>query len=143
MSFEDLQKLKQTIGAKVYNETVFGRNNTKKQTNYKRANKNRPREMSSKKPVRIVNEVIAVKKIIPRDPRFDPLCGTFDEKQFKSNYNFITNLKKNEKKELQKELEKTDDPERRKTIKLLIQRLVTTVIHIRVFLILIICFCLG
>lgn len=124
MSFEDLQKLKQTIGAKVYNETVFGKNNTKKQTSYKRANKNRPREMSSKRPVKIVNNVIAVKKTIPRDPRFDPLCGSYDEKSFKSNYGFINELKKNEKKELQKELEATEDPERKRKIKLLIQRLV-------------------
>lgn len=124
MSFEDLQKLKQTIGAKIYNETVFGKRNTKKQTNFKRANKNRPREMSSKKRVKIFQEVVAVKKIVPRDPRFDPLCGSYDEKSFKSNYKFINDLKKNEKKQLQDELEKTEDPERRNKIKLLIQRLV-------------------
>lgn len=126
MSFEELQKLKQTIGAKVYNETVFGRNNVKKQTDFKRANKNRPREMSSKRPIKIVNNLISVKKSVPRDPRFDPICGTYDEKTFKSNYRFINDLKKDEKKELKKELEKTEDPEMRKKIKLLIQRLVRT-----------------
>lgn len=124
MSFEDLQKLKQTIGAKVYNETVFGKSNAKKQTSFKRANKNRPREMSSKRPVKVLKEVVAVKKVAPRDPRFDPLCGDFDEKSFKSDYKFIYDLKKDEKKELRKELEKTEDPERKRKIKLLIQRLV-------------------
>lgn len=124
MSFEDLQKLKQTLGTKIYNETVFGKSNTKKQVTFKRANKNRPREMSSKRPIKIINEISIVKKIMPRDPRFDPLCGSFDERSFKSNYSFINDLKKNEKKELQEELEKTENPERRRKIKLLIQRLV-------------------
>lgn len=134
MSFEDLQKLKQTIGAKVYNETVFGKNNAKKQTSFKRANKNRPREMSSKRPVKIVNDAIPVKKTIPRDPRFDPLCGSYDEKSFKSNYGFINELKRNEKKELQKELEATEDPERKRKIKLLIQRLVTKALDLKFLL---------
>lgn len=134
MSFEDLQKLKQTIGAKVYNEAVFGKCNARKQASFKRANKNRPREMSSKRPVRMLKEIVSVKKpAAPRDPRFDPLCGGFDEKSFKSNYKFINNLKKNEIKELQKELESAEDPERKKKIKLLIQRLVSFNINIVCF----------
>lgn len=125
MSFEDLQKLKQTLGAKVYNETVFGRSNIKKQTTFKRANKNRPREMSSKRPIKITNELITgAKPTVARDPRFDPLCGSFDEKQFRANYGFINDLKRNEVKQLQRELKKTGDPRRQKEIKLLIQRLV-------------------
>lgn len=42
----------------------------------------RPREMSSKVPVPVVREIIPVKKTTPRDPRFDSLCGTFNEKVF-------------------------------------------------------------
>lgn len=125
MSFEDLQKLKQKIGAKVYNATVFGQQNTKKQTDFKRANKNRPRERSSKKRASLFQEIVSVKKALPRDPRFDPLCGTFDEKAFKSNYKFINGIKKEERKKLQEELQKTDDPVRKKKIKFLIQRLVS------------------
>lgn len=124
MSFEDLQKLKEKLGAKIYNETVFGKPNKKPTTNFKRANKNRPREMSSKRPVKVTKQVIPVKKYIPRDPRFDSLCGTFDDKSFKSNYKFLNDVKKNERTELQKEYENTTDPHRKKTIKLLIQRLV-------------------
>lgn len=43
MSFEDLQKLKQKIGEKCYNEAVFNTTIKKKKlsTEFKRANKNR------------------------------------------------------------------------------------------------------
>jgi ribosomal RNA-processing protein 36 len=40
MSFEELQKLKEHLGSKVYNEAMFGANYMKK-TNFKRVNKNR------------------------------------------------------------------------------------------------------
>lgn len=127
MSFEELQKLKDKLGAKVYNETVHGTTSKKRkleQTEYKRANKNRPREMSAKRPIRIVNEMMAVKKNIPRDPRFDPLCGTFDKSDFKKSYKFIDDIKQNERKALKEELKNTDDPTTQRKIRYLIQRLV-------------------
>ena len=52
----------------------------------KRENKNRPREMSSKKTVSRFRDVVGVssaqnaKVAAKRDPRFDSLCGDFDEK---------------------------------------------------------------
>lgn len=124
MSFEELQKLKEKLGSKIYNETIFGKNNRKPKSNFKRANKNRPREMSSKRPVKIENHLISVKKQAPpRDPRFDPLCGAYDKKSFKANYNFLKDLRKKERQELQKEYENTTDPQRQRKIKLLMQRL--------------------
>ncbi|GLV40223.1 uncharacterized protein CBL_03629 [Carabus blaptoides fortunei] len=126
MSFEELQKMKEKFGAKVYNETVHGTTSKKRrleQTEYKRANKNRPREMSAKRPVRIVNEMTTVKRHIPRDPRFDPLCGTFDKSDFKKSYKFIDDIKQNERKTLRDELKNTDDPAKQRKIKYLIQRL--------------------
>lgn len=128
MSFEELQKLKEKLGAKIYNETMFGKRNknctTAKKTDFKRANKNRPREMSSKRPIRGVIEVNLVKKSIPRDPRFDPLCGTFNEEIFKKSYKFVNKLKLDERKTLKDELKNTDDPKRQTKIKYLLQRLV-------------------
>ena len=59
-----------------------------------------------------------------RDPRFDPLCGEFDKKIFSRNYNFVQKLKMDDKASLTKELRETNDPERKKIIKLLIKRLV-------------------
>nr|XP_050865084.1 ribosomal RNA processing protein 36 homolog [Vespula vulgaris] len=122
MSFEDLQKLKEKLGTKVYNETVFG-SRKKKEVLFKRENKNRPREMSTKKQVPRFREIIQVKKHIPRDPRFDSLCGDFNEKAFRNAYSFINDIKKENLVTLKSELQKTDDPKEIKKIKYLIQRL--------------------
>lgn len=125
MSFENLQKLKENVGTKAYNETIFGKKNKKKpeKTEFKRENKNRPREMSAKKPVPRPKELTQVKKVISRDPRFDSLCGTFDEKAFKHSYAFVNKLRENNLKTLQKELKETTDLKTIKKIKYLIQRL--------------------
>ncbi|XP_031848706.1 ribosomal RNA processing protein 36 homolog [Nomia melanderi] len=122
MSFEDLQKLKEKLGTKVYNEAVFGPKRLRK-VEFKRENKNRPREMSSKKPVPRFREVVQLKKHIPRDPRFDSLCGTFNPKIFKKAYGFLSDVKKDDIKKLRNELQETDDPKMIKKIKYLIQRL--------------------
>ncbi|XP_071651156.1 ribosomal RNA processing protein 36 homolog [Temnothorax longispinosus] len=125
MSFEDLQKLKEKLGTKVYNETIFGKKNKKKteKIEFKRENKNRPREISAKKPVPRYKELTRVKKVVSRDPRFDSLCGTFDEKAFRHSYAFINKLRENDLKTLQKELKETTDLKAIKKIKYLIQRL--------------------
>lgn len=125
MSFEDLQKLKEKLGTKVYNETIFGKKSKKttEKTEFKRENKNRPREISAKKPVPRYKELTRVKKVVSRDPRFDSLCGTFDEKAFRHSYAFIDKLRENDLKTLQKELKETTDLKAIKKIKYLIQRL--------------------
>ncbi|KAG8266888.1 rRNA biogenesis protein rrp36 [Homalodisca vitripennis] len=79
MSFEDLQKLKEKLGIKVYNQTVLGAKKEKPELDFKRANKNRPREESSKKRVPLLRDVVTVKKDSIRDPRFDSSCGDFNE----------------------------------------------------------------
>ncbi|XP_011639219.1 ribosomal RNA processing protein 36 homolog [Pogonomyrmex barbatus] len=122
MSFEDLQKLKEKLGTKVYNQRVLGKK-YKKKTEFKRENKNRPREMSAKKPVPKYKQITEVKKVVSRDPRFDSLCGTFDQKAFKRSYAFINKLRENDLKTLQKELKETIDKKVVKKIKYLIQRL--------------------
>lgn len=122
MSFEDLQKLKEKLGTKVYNETVFGPRKIRK-VEFKRENKNRPREMSAKKPVPRFREILHPKKHIPRDPRFDSLCGTFNPKIFKKAYGFLSETKKDDIKKLKNELQEADDPKMIKNIKYLIQRL--------------------
>lgn len=67
--------------------TSFSR--AKNQHETKRANKNRPMEMSSKKPVPRFREVIQAPKREARDPRFESLCGKFEESRFKKAYSFI------------------------------------------------------
>lgn len=62
---------------------------SKKVADTKRANKNRPMEMTSKKPVPRFREVIQAPKREVRDPRFESLCGNFDESRFKKAYSFL------------------------------------------------------
>ncbi|KAL4720130.1 hypothetical protein ACJJTC_016201 [Scirpophaga incertulas] len=126
LSFEELQKLKQRIGAKVYKEALFGiksKNAENKPKVFKRENKNRPREMSSKKPVSCLLDAPKVKKKEIRDPRFDPLCGEFDKKEFAQNYNFLSELHVKDIKTIRAELKETTDPERQIKLRRLLQRL--------------------
>lgn len=123
MSFGDLQKLKERLGTKVYNETLFGKKMKKKKEDFKRENKNRPREMSAKIPVSKLNQIARIKKAVSRDPRFDSLCGTFDEKAFKKSYSFISELREKDLDALRIELRSTEDPRTVRKIKYLIQRL--------------------
>lgn len=127
MSFEDILKLKEELGSKAYNEKVFNKRPRKNQVNnqFKRENKNRPREMSSKIPTPMLNICTDNKRTQIRDPRFDPLCGTYDAKKFNNHFKFINELKDNEYKTLKKELEETDDPVKIKKIKLVLQRMVS------------------
>ncbi|XP_045776566.1 ribosomal RNA processing protein 36 homolog [Maniola jurtina] len=126
LSFEDLQKLKEKIGAKVYKEVIFGKKQagSHEAKTFKRENKNRPREMSSKKPVPMFQNVsVPLKKQEIRDPRFDPLCGTFDKKEFAENYNFLANVRINDIKAIKSELKQTTDPEKEQSLRRLLQRL--------------------
>merc|ERR1719357_1486581 len=75
---------------------------------YKRDNKNRPRETSSKKTVKRLRDVVGLKadqKLDKRDPRFDNLCGEFDEKVFKDSYKFVDAIKAKELASLKSQLE--------------------------------------
>nr|XP_023021440.1 ribosomal RNA processing protein 36 homolog [Leptinotarsa decemlineata] len=128
LSFEELLKMKKDMGAKLYNKTIYGEHKSKPKVDFQRANKNRPREVSSKVRPKKFNKhseekAPSTKKFVPRDPRFDPLCGQFDEKEFRANYKFLNDIRQNEKKELEKELKNCVNPERNKVIQLLIQRI--------------------
>jgi ribosomal RNA-processing protein 36 len=123
MSFEDLQKLKERLGTKIYNETMFGKKSERRQKkDFKRESKSAPAEMSAKRRVSVFKKVIPTKNVRFRDPRFDSLSGTFDNKSFKSSYAFLTEYKQNDLENLRKELEVTTDPKTIKKIKYLIQR---------------------
>lgn len=121
MSFEDLRKLKEKIGSKVYKEAMFGTRSVK-ETTFKRANKNRPREVSSKvKPDFLTKKKKKEKQII--DPRFNRLCGDFNERHFQNTYDFLTDIRKREKEQLKKMLKKESDPQKVEQISYLIQRM--------------------
>ncbi|KAL8498349.1 hypothetical protein ACS0TY_021609 [Phlomoides rotata] len=105
VTFEELQRARSDGSDMVYRKP-----NSEKKGG--RANKNRPMEMSSKKPVSRFREVIQVPKKMVRDPRFESLCGELDVDGFKKRYNFIyENTLPAEKAELKKQLKNTKDPE--------------------------------
>lgn len=124
MSFEELQKLQEKLGRRIYNEKIL---NVKKKPRsngeFKRTNKHGPLEMSSKIRPRKLNSIGKPKMI--RDPRFDPLCGEFDNKKFNKSYKFIDEIKKKEYQTLKKELKDTEDPKKIAKIKYLMQRMVS------------------
>lgn len=127
MSFEELMKLKGQLGSRDYNEAVFGVDTSSRsrrpkiKTDLKRLNKNRPREMSSKSCVPFLGNGRKETENEIRDPRFEG--GEYDAKKFKEDYSFLNEIRETEVKDLKVKLKETFDPEEKKTIKLLIQRL--------------------
>merc|ERR1712071_374892 len=107
LTMEELIKLKEKFGTKKFYEMRSGQKQVKadKNATYTRANKNRPREMSAKNRKIEPKVVIQVAKVFRNDPRFDPLCGEFDEKKLKE------------------ELKEETNPRRIDKIKYLIQRM--------------------
>lgn len=57
-----------------------------------------------------------------RDPRFDPLCGNFNQDLFKKSFNFINGYKKTELTMLQKAMYEEKNKEEREQLKDLYQR---------------------
>ncbi|KAL2516785.1 hypothetical protein Adt_13032 [Abeliophyllum distichum] len=91
-------------------EMVYRKPNAEKKSS--RANKNRPMEISSKKPVSRFREVVQVPKRVARDPRFESLCGNLDVDGFKKRYDFIYKDElPAEKESLKKKMKKAKDPE--------------------------------
>ncbi|RAL40076.1 unnamed protein product [Cuscuta campestris] len=104
VTFEELQKAR-SDGS----EVLYMRPPTEEKSG--RRNKNRPMEMSSKKPVGRFREVVQVSKKVVRDPRFETLCGNLDEEGFKKRYKFLyENDLPAEREDLKKQMTKTNDP---------------------------------
>ena len=135
MTIEELQKMKEKIGLKLFNKAISKGDKkkpvkTRKEVReaFKRENKNRPREMSSKKTVGRFRDVVGVsselnqKVKVKRDPRFDTLCGEFNDELFKKSYKFVDDIRAKERLQLKEELRTETDPERIEQIKYLIQR---------------------
>uniref|UniRef100_A0A803PKK4 rRNA biogenesis protein RRP36 n=1 Tax=Cannabis sativa TaxID=3483 RepID=A0A803PKK4_CANSA len=105
VTFEELQKARSNGS-----HSVSRKDNKEKKVG--RANKNRPMEVSCKKPVGRFRDVVQAPKKVLRDPRFESLCGTLDNDGFKKRYNFLFEEElPAEKEELRKQLKKSSDPE--------------------------------
>ncbi|KZV55855.1 ribosomal RNA processing protein 36 [Dorcoceras hygrometricum] len=111
VTFEELQRARADGSAMVYRKS-----NAEKKGG--RANKNRPMEMSSKKPVGRFREVVQVPKRVVCDPRFESLCGNLDVDGFKKRYSFLyENELPAEKEKLEKQMKKARNPEVKNELK--------------------------
>ncbi|KAG2488489.1 hypothetical protein HYH03_012993 [Edaphochlamys debaryana] len=90
---------------------------------FKRDNKDRPQEMSSKRPVGRFREVIQVPHKETRDPRFDSTSGPPPTDAFRRNYAFLYNeTLPAEKEELRAKLKKEKNPKFKARIQAQLQR---------------------
>ncbi|XP_037621738.1 ribosomal RNA processing protein 36 homolog [Sebastes umbrosus] len=123
MSFEDIMKLQNKVGTKVYNEVAYGSNKSQVTGKKKRLNKNRPMEISAKKPAPFLRKVISVRKPTSRDPRFDDLSGEYKPEIFEKTYKFINDIKHNEKEIIEKKLKKTKNNDTKEKLQFLLKRM--------------------
>jgi len=124
---QQILEIKAKLGDKIFNSKWSDGKpkkleRSKMKQEFKRADKNRPREMSSKIKVPAYEKVKQVNKPERRDPRFDPLCGEFDKKSFRRQYGFLKDFKNKELVVLKEQLKDAQGEERSK-IKYLIQRM--------------------
>ncbi|XP_072319616.1 ribosomal RNA processing protein 36 homolog [Eucyclogobius newberryi] len=124
MSFEDVLKLQNQVGTKVYNRVKHdGGAGSAPGAKRKRLNKNRPMEMSAKKPVAFLRQVVSVNKSTLRDPRFDHLSGEYKADIFEKTYGFINNIKHQEKEVIKKKLKKTKSEKKKEELQFLVKRM--------------------
>ncbi|XP_075947773.1 ribosomal RNA processing protein 36 homolog [Anarhichas minor] len=107
MSFEEVMKLQNQVGTKVYNEVAYGSNKSQAPSRKKRLNKNRPMEISAKRRAPFLRQVVSVRKPTSRDPRFDDLSGEYKPEIFEKTFKFINDIKQREREIVQKQLKKT------------------------------------
>ncbi|KAI6186841.1 RRNA biogenesis protein RRP36 [Aphelenchoides besseyi] len=86
------------------------------ESGFVRDNRKRPREISSKRPIKH-NSLVVVKKKVRYDPRFE--CGEFDRVQYNRDYAFIDDMRRQELRQLKKAYRKElkEDAERAEQIR--------------------------
>uniref|UniRef100_A0A8C7ZLX1 rRNA biogenesis protein RRP36 n=1 Tax=Oryzias sinensis TaxID=183150 RepID=A0A8C7ZLX1_9TELE len=126
MSFEEILKLQNKVGTKVYNEVAYnGGGKSQRSSKKKRLNKNRPMEISAKKPAPFLRQVVPIKKPVVRDPRFDDLSGEYKPEIYEQTYKFINDIKHREKevRPPSKKLKKTKKNNQKEKLQFLLKRL--------------------
>ncbi|XP_044284937.1 ribosomal RNA processing protein 36 homolog isoform X2 [Varanus komodoensis] len=125
MSFEELLQLRNRVGTKAYRQMTTGKRTPNVTEIEKRQgpSKHRPLEISAKKPVPFLRQVVPVKKKVPRDPRFDDLSGEYKPEVFEKTYSFLNDLRKKEKEVVQKQLKKSRNVEEKDKLQRLLKRM--------------------
>ena len=141
----EIQKLKETIGLKKYNEALFGtckqKTNTnnikkeedtqentvnktkKKSSDIEQKKKSEPIEISSKHQDFKARKVVDVHNRKIRDPRFDALSGNYNEEMFEKSYDFINDIKRQELEAVKKQLKKVKNREKKEQLKSLLRKM--------------------
>lgn len=124
LPLSELREMQEKLGLKAFNKLRNGlATSSKKDKNrvFKRENKNRPTEVSARRPVQ--RKIAAVKEKTTRDPRFDDLSGEYNEQIFKETYGFLTDVKSKEKMKLKKMIKTTKDEDTKTKMKALLNRM--------------------
>ena len=141
----EIQKLKETIGLRKYNEALFGMYKQKADINYikdeentqestvsktirkskdiKQKKKSEPIEISSKHRDFKARKVVDVHSRKIRDPRFDDLSGNYNEEMFEKSYDFINDIKRQELEAVKKQLKKVKNKEKKEQLKGLLRKM--------------------
>ena len=128
MSLGEMLETRDKIGSKQFNKIISSKPDTERPPlpDFKRAHKKRPREASSKRKVSVIRNPEQIAKKNHRDPRFDDLSGEFDESRFEASYDFLKEMRTDEKQQLNNELKKCKDEQRKVKIVSLINKMNTS-----------------
>ncbi|XP_071437912.1 ribosomal RNA processing protein 36 homolog [Pithys albifrons albifrons] len=126
MSFEELLQEQSSARIRVCKQVTGGKKTAKpaKAMVKQPQGKKGPLEMSAKKPVPFLRQVISVRKKVHRDPRFDDLSGEYKPEIFMKTYSFLDSIKKQEKEMVQKQLKKCRNVEQKKKLQQLLNRMI-------------------
>lgn len=84
---------------------------------FSRSSKHAPAELSSKKAVSRRREVVPIKKLDYRDPRFESTSGRVDESKTKKNYSFLDEYRESEMTRIRTSIRQTKDPDTKEKLK--------------------------
>ncbi|KAL9123304.1 MAG: hypothetical protein Q9187_000143 [Circinaria calcarea] len=84
---------------------------------HSRQSRHAPAEFSSKKAVSRKREVIPIRRVSYRDPRFEPLSGPLVPEKIKRNYSFLDSYRTSEIASLKTTLHNTKDPSARESLR--------------------------
>lgn len=120
MSLDELKSLKVRLQDVIKDQELSLRTNVEEigdRKVFKRFNKNRPVEMSSKVPISMYRKV----KEKRRDPRFEESCGAFDPERFKKRYGFLQEMREKEKRIIVRRMKREKDPEKKRELERIAQ----------------------
>ncbi|KAM9382143.1 ribosomal RNA processing protein 36 homolog [Phaethornis superciliosus] len=125
MSFEELLQVQSNTRTRVCKMVTSGKKTSKpiKATVKQQQGKKGPLEMSAKKRVPFLRQVVSVTKKVHRDPRFDDLSGEYKPEIFMKTYSFLDSIKKQEKEMVQKQLKKCRNMEQKEKLQQLLNRM--------------------